>query len=205
VIDYTPWRNIMVPDAIIVMKSAGRDGGMSVGLVDKVGRKTVGIKLLSPWDIKDTHVDISVATDKGLYSIPAEVRKVTPINGGGYVTVIPLSQAAKIDKRKAERYSVALPVIFKPVSGERFYEGIMDDISWAGCRIVWLNPKDMHLSKIILRLKIGNRVEDILGRVVWRKRGEDKDILGVEFLEHTSKLFRIFSDIVENENHQLEG
>ncbi len=200
-IDYTPWRNVMLPDAIIVMKSAGRDGGMSVGLVDKVGRKTVGIKLLSPWDIKDTHVDISVATDKGLYSIPAEVRKVTTVEGGGYVTVIPLSQAAKIDKRKAERYSVALPVLFKPVSGDRFYEGIMDDISWAGCRMVWLNPEDIHLNKIILRLKIGEKVEDILGKVVWRKRGEEKDILGVEFLEHTSKLFRVFSDIVESGNH----
>ena len=199
-IDYISWRNIMVPDAVIVMKSAGRDGGMTVGLVDKVGRKTVGVKLLSEWDIKSNQIDVSIATDSGLYSIPAEVKKINLIEGGGYVTLIPLSQAAKIDKRKAERYSIALPVLFRPISDDEFYEGIMDDISWAGCRIIWSSPKDVHLGKIMLRIKIGKKIEDILGRVVWRRRGEDKDILGVEFLEHTSKLFRIFSDIVDYEN-----
>ncbi len=199
-IDYVPWRNIMIPDAVIVMKSAGRDGGMTVGLVDKVGRKTVGVRLLSNWDIDGNQIDISVATDNGLYSIPAEIKKVNLVNGGGYVTLVPLSQAAKIDKRKAERYSIALPVLFRPIGGDRFYEGIMDDISWAGCRIIWASPDDIHLNKIILRIKVGKKVEDILGRVVWRRRGERKDILGVEFLEHTSKLFRVFSDIVETES-----
>jgi len=201
VIDYIPWRKIMVPDAVVLLKSAGRDGGMTVGVVDKVGRKTVGIKLLSKWDIESEHLDVSVATENGLYSIPAEVRKVNIIdNGWGYVTIMPLSHAARIDKRKAERYNVGIPVMFRPVDSDKFYEGIMVDISWAGCRLVWMSPEDVRLNKIVLRTKIGARVEDILGRVVWRRRGDDRDYLGVEFLDHTSRLFRIFSDIVGIEN-----
>ncbi len=186
----------MVPDNVVVIRDVRDGANVAVGLIDKVGRRTVGMRLLSPWTITGREVDLSISHVTGLFSVPAEVKKVISHGDYGYVTVIPLTQAARIDKRKAQRYHIALPVVFTPVSGGELYEGIIEDISWAGCRLIWFDPVDVRLRKIRMKVKVGSGVEEILGKVVWRHRGESGDVLGVEFLEPPAKLFKVFSDIL---------
>jgi len=194
--DYVMWRDVMAPDNVVVIRDVRDGGNVAIGLIDKVGRRTVGMRLLSHWTITGREVDLSISHTTGLYMVPAEVKKVISHGDYGYVTIVPLTQAARIDKRKAQRYRVALPVVFTPVSGDKLYEGIIEDISWAGCRLIWFDPEDVHLNKIRIKVKIASGIEEILGKVVWRQRGESGDVLGVEFLEPPAKLFKVFFDIL---------